>query len=69
MKPRLFVGIDLTDSYARTPRAVDVAILNAQTGQVVFKQFEWPAVAQVVSSIGRDKTVFIVDGPQALARM
>jgi hypothetical protein len=77
MKPSLLVGIDLTDSYARTPRAVDVATLDAQTGQVVFDEFEWPPegpgwaveVARVVSSLGRDKTVFIVDGPQALARM
>ena len=76
MKPSLFVGIDLTDSYARTPREVDVATLDAQTGQVVFDQFLWPtqgagwacAVARIVSMLGRTgKSVFIVDGPQALA--
>jgi hypothetical protein len=43
MKPGRFVGIDLTDCYARTPRAVDVAALDALTGQIVFSQFEWPA--------------------------
>jgi hypothetical protein len=42
MKPNRFVGIDLTDSYAKTPRAVDVATLDAQTGQVVFDKFKWP---------------------------
>jgi hypothetical protein len=42
MKPSRFVGIDLTGSDARTPRAVDVAILDAQTGRVVFDQFPWP---------------------------
>ncbi len=77
MKPSLFVGIDLSDAYAMTPRKVDVARLNAQTGQIVFSQFEWPTegagwaveVARVVGSLGHDKAAFIVDGPQALARV
>lgn len=75
--PNLFVGIDLTDSYAKTPRAVDVATLDGQTGRVAFDHFCWPAeaagcepaVVRVVAAMGRNDTVFIIDGPQALAKM
>jgi hypothetical protein len=78
--PATFVGIDLTDSYANRPRDVDVAILRAdlETGaaDVEFLQFGWPdrnadnwaaVVARAVRAYGCNETVFIVDGPQALA--
>ena len=64
--------IDVSDAYAMTPRKVDFARLDAETGRVAFSQFEWPtegagAVARLVGSLGHDKSAFIVDGPQALA--
>jgi len=77
MKPSLFVGVDLTDSYARAPREVDVAILDAQTGQAVFDKLLWPsqgadcarAAADLAGMLGTDKAVLMADGPQALATM
>jgi hypothetical protein len=78
VKPSRFVGIDLTDCYATLPRAVDVAMLtvNAETARVDFCQFKWPdegtaweaEIVERVRRLGGDDTVFIVDGPQALAR-
>jgi hypothetical protein len=77
MQPITFVGIDLTDSYPTTSRPVDVAILNAQTGTIEFRDFRWPdrgskvwptAVAKAILPFRTEDTVFVVDGPQALAK-
>jgi hypothetical protein len=71
------VGIDLPDAYAKEPRAVDITTLDAETGRLEFRQIVWPpqgddwaaeVARRVVGSLERDETVFIVDGPQALAR-
>jgi Protein of unknown function (DUF429) len=76
MKPETFVGIDLTDAYARNPREADVAILDANTGVVRFKTFAWPLfganwagdVAHLMQGFrGSTETVYVLDGPQALA--
>ncbi len=77
MEPDTFVGIDLTDAYAQNPRDVDVAILNGKTGHVAFDTFAWPTLGagwadNVVDRVrqhrGSNRTVFVVDGPQALAQ-
>lgn len=71
-----FVGWDLSDPFARRPRPVDVAEVDAQ-GRVRFDTRPWPAVD---ASGGLDpgalaaafpvgpEDVVVVDGPQALAR-
>ena len=76
MKPEKFIGIDLTDGHAGNPRPVDVAILDAKTGGVRFETFAWPpiganwgtSVTQEIRKFrGSDETVYVLDGPQALA--
>jgi len=71
-----FLGWDLTDPFARAPRPVDVADVDAP-GQVRFAEHRWPAVSR---TRGLDpavlleafplsaKDVLVIDGPQALAR-
>ncbi|MBN8230134.1 DUF429 domain-containing protein [Corallococcus macrosporus] len=65
-----FVGWDLTDPFARAPRPVDEAIVDAD-GRVRFSQRVWPrapdpeALAEAFAVGPGD--VVVVDGPQALA--
>lgn len=75
-----FVGIDLTSAFAASPRAVDVAILDAGL-ECSFRTARWPAAALVAvrdSNALRkmiadavpgltNSDVLAVDGPQALA--
>jgi hypothetical protein len=69
------VGWDLTDPFARSPRPVDEAVVDAE-GRVRFAQRGWPrpdarhgldpdALAEAFP-VG-DSDVVVVDGPQALA--
>ena len=70
-----FVGWDLTDPFARAPRPVDEAVLDAQ-GHVRFSQRVWPRAdahhaldphALVEAFAVGPTDVVVVDGPQALA--
>jgi hypothetical protein len=71
-----FLGWDLSDPFARRPRPVDVAVLEA-TGLVRFEAWPWPPV-EGHGGLGREALaaafpvgpgdVAVVDGPQALAR-
>lgn len=75
MIPETFVGVDLTDSYAKSPRSIDVAILDHFTGKVSYESVDWPPPGEAaISALSvrlkqflRGLTVFVVDGPQALA--
>lgn len=76
-----FVGIDLTSAFAASPRAIDVAVLDARLN-VRFFAVNWPKAETV---IGRDagflvqalsaqglvetseRVVLAIDGPQGLA--
>ncbi|MET0401886.1 MAG: DUF429 domain-containing protein [Cystobacter sp.] len=71
-----FLGWDLSDPFARRPRAVDVALVD-EGGRVVFEQWPWPAPdgegrldpEALVAAFPVDPSdVVVVDGPQALAR-
>ncbi|WNG13242.1 DUF429 domain-containing protein [Cystobacter fuscus] len=71
-----FLGWDLSDPFARRPRAVDVAVVDLH-GRVDFEQREWPAPddegrldpeALVTAFPVGPSDVVVVDGPQALAR-
>ncbi|MFY0582497.1 hypothetical protein ACN28S_56845 [Cystobacter fuscus] len=71
-----FLGWDLSDPFARRPRAVDVAVVDLH-GRVDFEQREWPAPdgegrldpeALVAAFPVGPADVVVVDGPQALAR-
>jgi hypothetical protein len=74
--PATIIGIDLTDTYARRPRAVDIAILDTGTGDVKFDHFEYPAtddawaagVAARIAAYREGGCVAVVDGPQGLAK-
>ncbi|RKH45472.1 DUF429 domain-containing protein [Corallococcus llansteffanensis] len=70
-----FVGWDLSDPFARSPRPVDEAVLDAQ-GHVRFSQRVWPRAqahhrldphALVEAFAVGPADVVVVDGPQALA--
>lgn len=69
------VGLDLTDPFAREPRPVDVAEVDA-LGRVRFSEVRWPSVregrlpeAELLAAfpVGVGD-VWVVDGPHALAR-
>ncbi|RKH18944.1 DUF429 domain-containing protein [Corallococcus praedator] len=70
-----FVGWDLTDPFARAPRPVDEAVLDAE-GHVRFSQRMWPRAdarhgldpeaLREAFAVGPGDVV-VVDGPQALA--
>ena len=71
-----FLGWDLTDPFARRPRAVDVAVVDLH-GRVEFEKLRWPAPdgegrldaqALVTAFPVGGSDVVVVDGPQALAR-
>jgi hypothetical protein len=71
-----FLGWDLSDPFARRPRAVDVARVD-EHGGVDFEQWVWPvpdgerwldAEALVAAFPVGPEDVVVVDGPQALAR-
>jgi len=71
-----FIGWDLTDPHARTPRAVDEARLDLG-GRVAFDQRRWPGPtvdgglapeALVAAFPVGARDVVVVDGPHALAR-
>lgn len=80
MNPETFVGVDLIDCNAKSPRPVDVAILRPTgdgAGVIRFEQFRfthptdsaWPMnVVSAVEKFQNGRTVFVVDGPQALAQ-
>ena len=70
-----FVGWDLTDPFARSPRPVDEAVLDSR-GHVRFSQRLWPRAdahhgldphALVEAFAVGPADVVVVDGPQALA--
>jgi hypothetical protein len=71
-----FLGWDLSDPFARSPRPVDVAVLEPR-GPVRFEAWPWPPV-EAPGALGREalaaafpvgpEDVVVVDGPQALAR-
>lgn len=72
---RRFVGWDLTDPFARSPRPVDEAVVDSD-GRVRFSQRMWPAPrehhgldpeALAEAFAIRPGDVVVVDGPQALA--
>lgn len=75
MAPQYFVGLDLTDAYSTAQRPVDCAILDGTTGEIHFQTFEWSlaprdpinAMVMTIMNATGGPTVFIVDGPQALA--
>jgi hypothetical protein len=75
MIPETFVGVDLTDYYARSPRPIDVAILDNASGTVGYKSMDWPPrgnaamlkLSARLKEFLRGPTVFVIDGPQALA--
>lgn len=71
-----FLGWDLSDPFARRPRPVDVAVLEA-TGPVRFEAWPWPPVdahgglgleALVAAFPVGPEELVVVDGPQALAQ-
>ncbi|MBM7113042.1 DUF429 domain-containing protein [Archangium primigenium] len=71
-----FLGWDLSDPFARRPRAVDVAVVE-EDGRVAFEQWAWPALdaarhltpqALLAACPVGPTDVVVVDGPQALAR-
>ena len=71
-----FLGLDLSDPFARRPRAVDVACVD-ERGGVDFEQWTWPAPdsegrldaeALVAAFPVGPEDVVVVDGPQALAQ-
>lgn len=70
------MGWDLSDPFARCPRPVDVAVVEAR-GRVSFDERRWPvpdrggrldAEALVAAFPVESSDVVVVDGPQALAR-
>ncbi|NLF71691.1 MAG: DUF429 domain-containing protein [Candidatus Anammoximicrobium sp.] len=66
------IGVDLTDPYARSPRKVDVAVLDAATGTVRFDDFQWTShnpqdAWSLLSPFTGDHAIVVIDGPQALA--
>ncbi|ABF86164.1 hypothetical protein MXAN_0020 [Myxococcus xanthus DK 1622] len=71
-----FLGWDLTDPYARIPRPVDVAEVDAR-GQVRFSELRWPVPSKALGFTPEllrasfplnPEDVLVIDGPQALAR-
>lgn len=71
-----FLGLDLTDPFARHPRPVDVAEVDA-LGHVRFSEVRWPSVlpggglsweALAAAFPVGPEDVCVVDGPHALAR-
>jgi hypothetical protein len=73
----IVAGFDLTDPFARQPRAIDVALLNVESRQVTFEQLMWngfgyggDANRQFMAAVYdrfSDAEVWVVDGPVALA--
>jgi hypothetical protein len=75
----LFVGVDLTSAFAKSPRANDVAVLDDNLN-CRLAQAEWPDAACVVArnpsalrkmiaeAVGSaDEQVWAIDGPQGLS--
>jgi hypothetical protein len=70
-----FIGIDLTDPYARRPRSADVAIIDGQ-GACHFVAVPAPrvggSVAGWLAPVGATPTsgdVLVIDGPLGLANV
>src|SRR5204862_3961156 len=70
-----FIGLDLTDPYAKRPRPVDVAVLDVQL-RCEFLRIPWSALSDgALSGLELDQVaggplsgnVLVIDGPLALA--
>jgi hypothetical protein len=62
------VGLDLTDPHARSPRPVDVAVLDVPTSTVTFQALAWNQRRLALPASWSDGgTLLVLDGPQAWA--
>lgn len=81
VKTRFFMGVDLSDPYAKTQKPNDLAFLWEE-GDVTFEQFPWPDgwgrgagdgalppdLTEMIRGMMEMVGAMVIDGPQALAR-